>query len=106
MEQMWNDILERFGQDVVLRRGEQEDSFRAIIQPYRESRTVQEVHGPLGLGRQERFRYLGPKRYPVELDTLVRWKEREYRVQSACLAGEGVCPYWWAVLYPREEAGL
>ena len=49
---------------------------------------------------------MGPAESPLSPDTLVKWKGRDYQVRSACLAGEGVCPHWWAVLYPREEAAL
>lgn len=101
---IWDGILNQYGQDVVLRKGEEEISLRAIIQPYPDSGKDQEVHSPLGLERQDRFRYLGPARCPVGLDTVVEWERRQFRVRSAHLMGEGVCPYWWAVLYPREEA--
>jgi len=106
MERLWDGILERFGQDVTLRDGENETPVRALVQPWLERSKEQEVPGPLGLGRQDRFRYMGPARHPVGLDTVVEWKGRAYRVQWAQLVGEGVCPYWWAVLYPREEGAL
>lgn len=106
MERMWSDILNRFGQEVSLRRGEDTVSLRALIQPVLDRGQEQEVPSPLGLGRQDRFRYMGPAGYPLDLDTLVEWKGKDYRVRSAHLAGEGVCPYWWAMLYPREEAEL
>lgn len=103
---IWDNILNQYGQDVILRKGEEETSLRAIVQPYPDSRNDQEVHSPLGLGRQDRFRYLGPAGCPVGPDTVVEWKTEQFRVQSAHLVGEGVCPYWRAVLYPREEAVL
>lgn len=106
MERMWSDILSRFGQEVCLRRGEDTVSLRALIQPVLDRREEQEVPSPLGLGRQDRFRYMGPAGHPLDPDTLVEWKGKNYRVRSAHLAGEGVCPYWWAMLYPREEAAL
>ena len=103
---IWDNILNQYGQDVILRKGEEETSLRAIVQPYPESGKDQEVHSPLGLGRQDRFRYLGPARHPIDPDTVVEWKTEQFRVQSAHLVGEGACPYWWAVLYPREEVVL
>lgn len=106
MARLWDSILNQYGQDVVLRKGEEETSLRAIVQPYQDSGKDQEVHSPLGLGRQDRFRYLGPAGHPIDLDTVVEWKEEQFRVQSAHLVGEGVCPYWRAVLYPREEVVL
>lgn len=106
MERLWRDILDRFGQEVVLRRDGGEVSLRALVQPWREKGEEQEVHSPLGLERRERFRYLGPADSPLDPDTVVVWKRKEYRVQTAHRAGEGVCPHWWAVLCPGEEAAL
>ena len=106
MEQTWNRILERFGQEVTLREKENSVSLRAIVQPWLDSGKDQVVHEPLGLGRRDRFRYLGPVQCPVSLDTVVEWGGREFRVQTAHLVGDGICPHWWAVLYPREEAAL
>lgn len=103
MDQIWNDIIRRFGRDVVLYREGTGVRARALVQPCLDRAGEQEVPGPLGLGRKDRFRYMGPARYPLDLDTLVEWDGREYRVQSAHLMGEGVCPHWWAMLYPRDE---
>ena len=106
MEREWQAILARYGQKVTLRGGEVDISCRALVQPVLDQGKDQEVHSPLGLGRQDRFRYLGPAQYPLDLDTLVEWNGRDYRVQSAHLVGEGICPHWWAMLYPRDEVDL
>ena len=106
MEQEWKGILARFGQAVTLWKNGENHSLRAFVQPAMDRGRDQEVPGPLGLGRQDRFLYLGPSDHPVDLDTVVEWKGREYRVQSAHLMGEGVCPYWWAMLYPRDEVAV
>ena len=106
MERLWAEILEQFGQDVTLRKGEEDCSLKALVQPVLDRSVDQEVPSSLGLGCQDRLRYMGPAGYPLDLDTLVVWKDREYRVRSAHLAGEGVCPYWWAMLYPRDEVVL
>lgn len=103
MERMWADILERFGQDVVLR-GTETAACKAMVQPLLDRGAEQETASPLGLGRQDWFRYLGPAGYRLDLDTVVEWKGKEYRVGSAHLMGEDICPHWRAVLYPREEA--
>lgn len=103
MERMWSDILKRFGQDVVLRDQRGDAAVRALVQPCLDRGKDQEVPGPLGLGQQGRFRYMGPASHPLGPDTVVEWKGQEYRVRSAHLIGEGVCPYWWATLYVREE---
>lgn len=103
MDRMWDDILTRFGQDVTLRGAEGDISVKALVQPCLDRGRDQEVPGPLGLGRQDRFRYMGPAENPLDLDTLVEWKGRAYRVQSAHLMGKGVCPHWWAMLFPQDE---
>ena len=46
---------------------------------------------------------MGPAGLPLDLDTVVEWRGRTWRVRSAHLVGEGVCPHWWAMLVPREE---
>lgn len=102
MERLWRDILERFGQDVVLR-GAETAACKAMIQPFLGRGAEQEVPSPLGRGRQDRFRYLGPAGHPLDLDTVVEWKGENFRVESVQLVGEGVCPHWRAVLYPRDE---
>lgn len=103
MEREWKDILARFGQPVTLCKGEQRTPLRAFVQPALDRRGGQEVHTPLGLGCQDRFLYLGPGDFPLDLDTAVEWGGRQLRVQSAHRMGEGACPYWWAMLYPGEE---
>lgn len=106
MEQTWKGILGRYGQAVTLRRGEDAVSLRAFVQPALDRGVEQEVPGPLGLGRKDRFLYLGPGDHPLDTDTLVEWGGQEFRVRSAHLVGENVCPHWWAVLYPRDEVVL
>lgn len=106
MERMWNDILECFGQKVTLRSGEDSVSVKALIQPCLERNREQQVPGPLGLERREQLRYMGPAGHPLDTDTVVVWKNREYWVQSAHLVGEGVCAHWWAILFPRDEVAL
>ena len=103
MEREWQGILSRYGQNVTLYRGEKRAAVRAFLQPVLEKGTVQELPTPLGLGVQDRVLYLGPADHPLDSETLVVWGEREYRVQSTHLVGEGICPYQWAVLYPRDE---
>ncbi len=106
MEQEWKGILARFGQEVTLRKDGTDSSFRAFVQPALDRGKDQELSGPLGVGRQDRFLYLGPSSHPVDLDTLVTWRGQEFRVQAAHLLGEGVCPHWWAILCPRDEVAV
>ena len=106
MEREGQGILSRYGQQVTLRRGEQSISLKALLQPVLEEEKLQRLPTPLGLGSQEKFLYLGPPNQAVDVDTLMECQGREYRVSRAHRAGEGVCPYWWAVLYPRDEVTL
>ena len=106
MEREWRGILNRFGQQVILYRGEKQIPVRAFLQPVPEEGTPQRVPTPLGLGSREKFLYLGPPDQKVDTDTLVEWGGREYRVSRASKIGGSVCPYWWAVLYPRDEVSL
>ncbi len=103
MEREWQEILRQYGQRVLVRRGEEQVSLRAFLQPVLEKGAPQQEPTPLGLGSRERFLYLGPPEQPLELDSFVQWQGREYRVQNTHKVGEGICPYWWAVLYPRDE---
>ncbi len=106
MERLWSEILKRYGQEITLHGRQGAVETRAFVQPWPDRGTEQQAPSPLGLGRPDRFRYLGPGRYPLDQDTVVEWNGQDYRVQAAYVMGEGVCPYWWAVLYPREEAAL
>lgn len=103
MEQTWRGLLNRYGQAVTLRQGEDAVSLRAFVQPALDKGMEQETPTPLGLGPKDRFLYLGPAGHSLDTDTLVEWNGREFRVRSAHLVGESVCPHWWAMLYPRDE---
>ena len=103
MVREWKGILSRYGQSVTLCQGERSVQLKALVQPVLEESRPQTEPTPLGLGRQERFLYLGPAEYPLDLSTLVEWQGERLRVQRAHLAGGAVCPYWWAVLCPRDE---
>lgn len=106
MEKIWDDILARFGQEVILKQNGQSTALQALIQPVLPASQEQESPGPLGLGRRDIFRYMGPARCPLGLDDLVEWKGKDYRVQSSHLVGEKLCPHWRAILYPRDEVVL
>ena len=103
MVREWKGILSRYGQSVTLCQGEQSVQLKALVQPVLEESRPQTEPTPLGLGRQERFLYLGPAEHPLHLSPLVEWQGERLRVQRAHLAGGAVCPYWWAVLCPRDE---
>lgn len=103
MQRMWQEILDRFGQDVILRRAEGECSVRAMVQPVLDRERDGVRSTPLGLGQEKRYRYMGPVQHPLDENTVVVWNGRDYRVRSGHLVGEGICPHWWAMLYPRDE---
>nr|DAG06718.1 MAG TPA: hypothetical protein [Caudoviricetes sp.] len=103
MEREWQGILSQYGQNVVLSQGGEQLSIKALIQPVLEESRVQEIPSPLGVTTQERYLYLGPADHPLDMDTGVQWHGRDYQVQRAHRAGEGVCPYQWAVLCPKDE---
>lgn len=105
MQREWRGILNRFGQQVILYRGEEEIPLRALLQPVLEEGKDGQRPTPLGMSRQEKLLYLGPADQKLDLDTLVEWDGQQYRVRNARMVGQGVCPYWWAVLSPRDEVG-
>lgn len=106
MGRLWRGILRRFGQEVTLHGKKGGVKVRALVQPVLSRGEDQQVHSPLGLERREELRYFGPADHPLGPDTVVEWKKRQFRVRSAYLIGEGVCPCWRAVLYPRDEVEL
>ena len=104
MERAWRNILARYGQPVTLSAGEGTVCVQALVQPLRDRDREQEIHGPLGLGRQDRFLYLGPGDCALGPGTEVERGGQRFRVLSANRMGEGVCPHWRAVLCTGEEA--
>lgn len=106
MDRIWRGLLNRYGQEVTLRNGGKAVTVRAFVQPILEQSKSQQTPSLLGLERQDRLRYLGPADCPLDLDTLVERQGTQYRVLAAHLAGEGICPHWWAVLIPGEEAAV
>lgn len=106
MERLWSGILNRFGENVILHVGTVDISTEALVQPCLDRSGLQEEAGPVGLERREQFRYLGPAQYPLDMDTVVSWRGKDYRVRRAQLVGQEICPHWWAVLEPREEEPL
>ena len=51
MERIWDDILRRFGQPVVLKQNGRTTALQALIQPLSAQSQEQERPGPLGLGQ-------------------------------------------------------
>ena len=103
MEREWEALLARYGQQVVLHQGEQSAAGRAFLQPIRETGREQQVPGPLGLRREDRFLYLGAPDRPLAPADWVEWNGAAYTVQSAHPVYLGrTALYTLAVLRPRE----
>lgn len=103
MRRTWLGILYRYGQVVILCRGEERCAVMALIQPVAERSREQRVPTALGVGRQERFLYLGAVEQLMNTDTVVEWQGRRFRVQRTHVAGVEICPYRWALLCPKDE---
>lgn len=100
MMREWTAILNRYGRDVTVTRGESSTVVKAFVQPILD-RNLQLVPSPLGLRREERCLYLGPARltlYPRE--SVVAWDGADYEVRSTRLVGDG--HHVWAVLQRKE----
>ena len=106
MDREWQTILARYGRNMTLYSPEQPEgiALRAMLQPVLERTGEQQVPSPLGLRREDRFLYLGPKEAALQAgESRVVCEDREYLVQSAHLVGDN---HWWAVLRPRDKERL
>ena len=64
----------------------------------------QQVPSPLGMRREDRFLYLGPKEAALQAgESQVVCQDGTYEVQSAHLVGDH---HWWAILRPRDKESL
>ena len=99
-------LLDRYGQRVrqIPGDGTEAREARAFVQPLRERREEMDP-SPLGVGRKDRFLYLGEP--GATLDGLaggyVEWNGRTLRVMN----GQGIyvggrLSHWWAVLTARD----
>ena len=100
MDREWTAILARYGQNVVLHRDGGKVQLRAFLQPVLDQRGEQAVPTALGLRREDRFLYLGPRDVPLDPSMWVEWDGRGYDVQSAHSVGDS---HWWALLRPRDK---
>ena len=104
MEREWSALLERYGQAVTVHRGEGACASRAFLQPVRSSGQEQQLPGPLGLRREDRFLYLGNAQLPLSPGDWLEWEGRGFEVQSTHPIYLGLEVFYiWAVLRPREE---
>lgn len=99
-------LLNRYGQRAEIVRGNgTRTAARAFIQPVRESREAQ-IPSPLGVGRQDRFLYLGEPGVPLDgpEGCYVRWQGRRLEVVNAQAIYIGDEPsHWRAVLTAGDE---
>lgn len=100
---LWEALLRQYGQPVTLRNGEETAALHAFLQPVPD-RSESQRPGPRGVEEQGRFLYLGPARCPLDRDTVVLWRGMRLRVRTALRRGDPLCPHWWAVLAPAQEA--
>ncbi len=108
MDREWQEILRRYGQSVTVFDGDGNgQDVRAFLQTLPEKNTEQLAPSPLGLRREDRLLYLGPRDVPLSArKSRVEWNGNAYDVQSAHPVGPGDGCHWWAVLRPRDESGV
>lgn len=106
MDREWQAILARYGQTVTVYTPDTPEgvAVRAMLQPVLERSGEQAVPSPLGVRREDRFLYLGPKGTELQAGkSRVECQGTEYQVQAAHLVGD--C-HWWAVLRPCDKEKL
>ena len=106
MDGEWQTILTRYGRDVTLYSPQYPEggALRAMVQPVLERTGEQQVPSPLGMRREDRFLYLGPKEAALQAgESQVVCQDGAYEVQSAHLVGDH---HWWAILRPRDKESL
>ena len=102
MDREWAAILNRHGQDVTLHDGQEEKALRAFLQPVLDRSGEQEIPTPLGVRREDRFLYLGPREVPLTDAMWLEWAGQGFDIHCAHCVSDS---HWWALLRPREEAG-
>lgn len=104
MKRQLQEILRRFGQQVILRPDEEAVAARAFLQPVtRRDERMPETMMELGSIDGRLWLYLGTEE-AVDGDA-IRWNGREFRVRSSrpWYVGEELL-YWWAALEQAKEA--
>jgi len=100
-------VLARYGSPVEILADGCEPGLTALalIQPVRD-RDRQEIAGPLGWRKRERWLYLGEPGVPLEVGEkgFVRANGRRFEVFSARRVdlGRESC-HWWGILIPKED---
>lgn len=103
MRELWEQVLERYGQRVTLVREGGETDVRAFFQPLEEKK-AEETPSPLGVAPVGKYLYLGPAGEDLEDVREMAWNGRDFRLlrrREYWVGGEKV--YWWAVMEERDE---
>ena len=104
MRELWEQVLEGYGQWVSLSREGGETRVKALFQPGEEKREG-ETPSPLGMAPVGRYLYLGPAGESLEDVREVGWNGRAFRLvrrREYWVGREKV--YWWGLLEERDEA--
>lgn len=104
MDHWFEEVLDRYGQSVTMRRGEETVEAQAFFQPV----TQQQEGAPftvtaLGTVDDRLWLYLGMQ--AVECGDTVIWNGKNFRVRSSRPYYVGtVLSHWWAMLEAEREA--
>lgn len=104
MRELWEQVLERYGQEVLLTREDGERAVRALFQPVEEKREG-EAPSPLGVAPVGKYLYLGPAEESLEDVKEMGWNGRAFRLlrrREYWVGREKV--YWWGLLEEMDEA--
>ncbi len=93
----WRRILEKYGQKVTIRRGEEETHIRAFFQPVAE-KAAGEMPTPLGMAPVGKYLYLGPAEEKLEDAEELIWEGRTFRfIRNREIPVGDTIFYRWAV---------
>lgn len=100
---VWQTALEKYGQQVKLRRADGEKELKAFFQPVRE-RSPGQIPTPLGMAPAGQWLYLGPPQEGLEDVEELLWEGRAFRPlrSRGIRVGEGPF-YQWALFEERDE---
>lgn len=100
-------LMDRYGQQVELRRAGEAVPARAFLQPVTRNRKGERQYlpTPLGAKREDRFLYLGEPGAEVKAGRdRVIWRDAPFEVETAqpIYVGQTLF-YWWAILVPADK---
>ncbi len=100
---VWQGILEKYGQQVTLLRGEERTEVRAFFQPVAE-KAAGEVPTALGVAPAGKWLYLGPSGEELNGVTGLLWHGRRFRLlrHRGFPVGDTVA-YRWAIAEEEDE---